>query len=168
MKKYQTFSYGKKKGRVVLYLLRKHGKNGVGGLVAGPVFKEYIGLVVDETPCEDRDYRYACLTKFESSGMNAILMDRSVFYGFKQGDVLSRTAVFHELGHCFHGHICRNGFDTKEYAERREESVSNQAVAPEELEADAFAAKYLGAEYVSNGLRRIIESEKRLKTAHMR
>ena len=64
--------------------------------------------------------------------------------------------LLHEIGHYYHGdHLISKNRD-----EEREMLVLKGAVSDEELKADLFAAEYLGAETVVEGLRVLIKKRK--------
>ena len=82
----------------------------------------------------------------------AIRMTPAVFHGIRSGDPMARTCLFHELGHFVHKHLETPGFQTGAYDNERYRVALEGGVIQQELEADAFAAEYLGSNVVARGL----------------
>ena len=65
---------------------------------------------------------------------------------------MSRTILFHELGHYYHRHMRSSREEAEAYDEKRMQMVSEGKVIQNELDADAFAAEYLGNALAADGL----------------
>ena len=147
--KYNRMSFGKKGKRITFVHFNKPWKLGLAGMVTSPMFQENIAVVIDDTPFEESDYDYACLACDKHGKSPRIMMTSRVFYDIKRGTPEARTILLHELGHYKNNDISvGRGTDQ----EKREALAAGGSVSPAELQADAFAAEYLGAEVVVRGL----------------
>lgn len=124
---------------------------GLTGMVRGKGFANDLAILLDNEPSEDAEYLHAALV---GSGdlFFAIRMSPEVFHGIRRGDPMARTCLFHELGHYVRKHLQTPGFQTGDYDRERYSLASEGKVIRQELEADAFAAEYLGCDVVSEGL----------------
>lgn len=147
--KYNRMSFGKKEKRITFVHFNKPWKLGLAGMVTSPMFQENIAVVIDDTPFEESDYDYACLACDKQGKAPRLMMNSRVFYDIKRGTQEARTILLHELGHYKNNDI-PNGSGTDEG--ERESLAGAGKVSPAELQADAFAAEYLGTEIVANGL----------------
>ena len=147
--KYNRMTFGKREKRITFVHLNKPWKLGLAGMVTSPLFDEKIAVVVDDTPIEESDFDYACLSCDKNGKAPRILMNSRVFYDIKRGYPEARTILLHELGHYHNMHI-PNSFGT-DHGERECMAASGK-VSQAEIHADAFAAQYLGVETVAEGL----------------
>ena len=129
-------------------------EKGLSGMVRGKDFANDLAILLDKEPSEEAEYLYAALV---GSGdlFFAIRMSPAVFHGIRRGDPMARTCLFHELGHYVRKHLLTPGFQTEDYDRERYFLASEGKVIRQELEADAFAAEYLGCDVVAGGLCRI-------------
>lgn len=152
---YNTMRFGKKERRITIYHLRKpvmRGFIGLGGMIESKQFSDRISICVDCRPSDELDYLCMCLSHSPASGRAEIWMQEAAFYGIKRGEPMSRTALFHELGHEYHNHCLKSKEDVDAYDKARVKLADDGDVKQEELDADQFAAEYLGRDYVMKGL----------------
>lgn len=150
-RKYITIPFGKKEKRVRIVLCRKTMAKGLAGLIQGKCLPHDLAILIDNTSPEKTEYLHAALV---GSGdmVFAVQLTPTVFHGIRQGDAMARVCLFHELGHFVCKHLEEPGFQTERYDAERYRLASEGKVIRQELEADAFAAKYLGCNVVADGL----------------
>lgn len=145
-----SFSFGKGKNRLVFSHMNKPIGHGLIGMVRSNLFPYPVAIVIDDTQAEGKDYSFACLACAENGTVPRILIDRELFYDIIRGSVVARVILLHELGHYQHQHLSHR-------VEDRDQVRTNLATAgdvdPNELEADLYAATYLGKEKTIAGLR---------------
>lgn len=153
-REYTVLPFGKKENRVRVVLCRKPMAKGLAGMIRGKCLPHDLAILIDETATDDAGYLHAALV---GSGdmVFAIQVIPAVFHGIRRGDAMARTCLFHELGHYVHKHLEAPDFQTERYDEERYLYASEGKVIPQEIEADAFAVKYLGCEVVADGLSKI-------------
>ena len=149
---YQIMRFGKKERRIDVLHLRKPVQKGLAGMVTSRIFPRSVALVVDPRPIDDLEYLFMCLSRGATVDSASVWMEKDTFYGIKRGDSLARTCLFHELGHYYYQHLKRNQEEMDAYDEARVSAVEMGQVIQEELDADQFAADYLGRAYVIAGL----------------
>ena len=149
---YNVMRFGPKKHKIKIIHLKKPVTKGLAGMVMSKLFAQNIALIVDQRPPHDLDYNYMCLSHVGGREQVEIWMERDVFYGIKRGDPMARTSLFHELGHHYLGHLKDSTEEMEAYDEARVQAVINGQVIQAELDADQFAADYLGRDYVIRGL----------------
>ena len=149
---YNVMRFGPKKHKIKIIHLKKPVTKGLAGMVRSKLFVQDIALIVDQRPLHDLDYNLMCLSHVGGRENVQIWMEPDVFYGIKRGDPLARTSLFHELGHQYLGHLKDTTEEMEEYDEARVQAVKNGQVMQAELDADQFAADYLGRDYVIRGL----------------
>ena len=154
--KYNTMNFGKKKDRIIVLHFKKPIENGLAGMISSRSFSHNIGIVVPQKSSEDLECDFACLASSKEKDSFRVIMEEDIFYGIKRNNIMARTILFHELGHYYYKHLENGLGDTDTYDSKRLDLASQGEVLPEELEADAFATKYLGCEYVMTGLKMII------------
>lgn len=149
---YQIMRFGKKERRIDVLHLRKPVEKGLAGMVMSNLFPHNVALVVDPRTLEEYEYSYMCLSRNGETGLASVWMKEDAFYGIKRGNRLARTALFHELGHYYHRHQKASQEEKDAYDAERKAAVERGQVIKEELDADQFAADYLGKDYVIAGL----------------
>ena len=154
---YQIMRFGKKERRIDVLHLRKPVKKGLAGMVMSNLFPHNVALVVDPRPIEDLEYSFMCLSRGAVPDSASIWMEEDTFYGIKRGEPLARTCLFHELGHYYYQHLKGSEEEMDAYDEARVSAVETGQVIQEELDADQFAADYLGKGYVIAGLSKLME-----------
>lgn len=147
--KYNRMTFGKKRNRITFVHLNKPWKLGLAGMVTTPLFEEKIAVVIDDTPIEESDYDYACISCDKNGRAPRIMMHSRVFYDIKRGYPEARTILLHELGHYRNRDIPNESGTIRD---DREALAASGQVSQAELRADAFAVQYLGAETVAAGL----------------
>ncbi len=96
-------------------------------------------------------YKHAC-TSLRTDGTVCILMEPELYLDFIRGKEYARTTILHELGHVFYNDLPDIQRDGTEYDAERLSSIEAGNVHVRELRADAFAARFIGANAVSQGL----------------
>ena len=149
---YNVMRFGPKKHKIKIIHLKKPVTKGLAGMVISKLFVQDIALIVDSRPPTELNYNLMCLSHIGGRENVQIWMEPDVFYGIKRGDPLARTSLFHELGHHCLGHLKDSTEEMEAYDEARVQAVINGQVIQAELDADQFAADYLGRDYVIRGL----------------
>ena len=88
-----------------------------------------------------------------------IILTSTVLVELKRGILSARFFLMHELGHYYYGHLEQPPTLEDEFLKRKA-ALSRGIVPQEELEADCFAVRCLGAENVRLALQE--EMEKRM------
>ena len=158
---YNTMTFGKKNSKLSVLHFKKPLGNGFAGMVTSKLFPQKIALVVEDIPAEEMNYDFACLAASPGYESIRILMERDIFYGIKQNNKMARTILFHEIGHFIYNHLQNGMADMDAYDKERYSLSTAGKVMPQEVEADSFAAEYLGGDYVVDGLRMLIEETER-------
>ena len=136
-------SFGKKDQRIDIFHLSKPQKNGIAGLIESKQFKDKIGMIVDDDLQTNYNADFACLVTSKNGIAPRIVMERSIFWGLKRGDAMSRFIIFHELGHYYHKDL-DDGFNSEKYDAERINNVEQGKILKNEAAADDFAENYLG------------------------
>lgn len=123
--------------RLELYMEEEPLDMGLIGFVASDGLDNRIGIVEDQTPAEDRDYDYGCLT-ISQGCISWICMDAEVIAGLRAGTPFSEMILLHELGHYAHRHY-ESGVHDDRAALTEQGTVSGK-----EIEADAFVESFIG------------------------
>lgn len=160
-RKYTTIPFGEKENRLCVVLYKKPMQYGLVGMVRGKSLDCVLPILMDTTPPEQMEYEHAALLS-PGNGIGIIQMAPSMIHGIRRGDVMARTCLFHELGHFVRKHLSEEGFQTEDYDRERRRLTQAGGLMRQELEADAFAAEYLGSQTVAKGLAMIrdIHSDK--------
>lgn len=117
-----------------------------------------------KTNMDKQEYDFACLSSTIDSTCVQVWMEEDIFYGIKRNEPIARTALFHELGHYLYNHLQNGKVDMDAYDHQRQQAIQQGFVLQQEVEADKFAVRYLGAGYVAEGLRTLVErSQQRLE-----
>ena len=159
--RYMRFRDGK--DRMMLTYLRKPimvpGRSmGLAGYVKSDLFPQNIGLIIDYRHRDDTTYEYACAAMGSDSSIR-ILMEPEVYLDFVRGKPYARTTVLHELGHVFHNDLPEIDRDGTVYDAERLRTIESGKVHEREICADAFAARFLGAAVVIEGLTFLREAD---------
>ena len=124
---------------------------GLSGIVRGKGLPHDLAILLDKPSDAEPEYLHAALVG-TAEMVIAIRLTPAVFHGLRSGDPMARTCLFHELGHFVHKHLETPGFQTEAYDRERYRIALEGGTSQQELEADAFAADYLGNAIVAEGL----------------
>ena len=139
--------FGKGPNTIEAFLERKVRKSGFAGFVCSKRFREDITIVVNDTLLNEYNVRRGYITMREDGTYPIIILETQTFNEIKRGVPSARLLLLHEIGHYCCGHLDHPPMLESECQMRRDYAAQN-SVSPEELEADSFAADYLGGEYV--------------------
>jgi Zn-dependent peptidase ImmA (M78 family) len=84
-------------------------------------------------------------------------MEEDIFYGIKHSDPFATTVLFHELGHFYHNHLENGIADMDIYDAQHLQDMCQGKVSQQELEANHFAASYLGTNVVIDSFKSLTE-----------
>lgn len=160
-REYTYMPFGKGAHRLEVVLERKVRKGGYAGFVASKQFRETIGVVVREDLLDEMNVRSVYITAKKDGRDPRIILSTETFVGIKRGCIADRFLLLHEVGHYACGHLVDPPDIEEEFA-MRERLLEDNQVSKDELDADAFAANYLGAEVVAWALQE--KMERRLAT----
>ena len=155
-REYCTMRLGRHEQKVELCLERRIRKNGYAGFVSSKCFREDVLIVVNDGFLEDQGIRVGYITAREDGTHPMVIMTSTAFTELKQGHLSVRFFLMHELGHYYHGHLVQPP-KLEDVFSDREASMNKGIVPKEELEADSFAAQYLGAENAIEALQEAME-----------
>ena len=152
---YMHFKKGEEK--ITICLEKKIHKTGFAGFVGSPRFQENILLCVADERLAKLNIRGGYITTKEDGSDPRVFLDSNTFDNIKRGDIAARFMLFHEMGHYCCGHLASPP-DVQEESKRRKALISQGKVSEEEVEADRFAAEYLGPETVMEALQEAQEN----------
>ena len=155
-REYTYMRFDNKKDIIEVCLERKVRKNGFAGLVSSKLFGETVWVFVDETHLDERCIRGGYINARKDGTNPCIVLDTATFIGIKRGETNARFLLMHEIGHYCCGHLADPPLLEDEYSKRKA-CLEENDVSSEELEADYFAAEYLGAVYVRWALQEAME-----------
>lgn len=155
-REYTYMPFGKGTHRLEVVLERKVRKGGYAGFVTSKQFRETIGVVVREDFLDEMSVRSVYITANKDGSAPCIVLSMETFVGVKRGCIADRFSLLHEVGHYACGHLM-DPPDLKEENAMRERLLEDNQVSKDELDADAFAANYLGAELVAWALQESME-----------
>ena len=155
-RKYIYMPLGKGNHRIELILERKVRAGGYAGFVAAKQFQEEIVIVVNDVVLEELGVRSIYITANKDGSFPRVILSGEIFNGIKRGNNGARFSLLHEIGHYVCGHLENPPALEDEYA-RRQKLLEQNQVSRDELEADAFAVNYIGAEAVVWALQESME-----------
>jgi hypothetical protein len=155
--------FGKGAHRLEVVLERKVRRGGYAGLVVSKQFPGTIGIVVREDLLDEMNVQSVYITAKKDGSDPRIILSMETLVGIKRGCIADRFSLLHEVGHYICGHLV-DPPDIEEELAMRERLLEENQVSQDEVEADAFAVNYLGAEAVVWALQ---ESMERRMTADL-
>ena len=155
-KKYTTMYFGKGKNKIGLCLERKISNCGYAGLVFSNGLQERIVLAVNDRKLESLGIRNGYITVDYDGSSPLIVLSTETFNGIKRGNINDRFLLLHEIGHYVCGHLAQCRSMENEFSYRKA-ALQHNTVTTEELEADRFAAEYLGPEFAVLALQNHME-----------
>ena len=162
-REYTYMPFGKGAHRLEVVLERKVRRGGYAGLVVSKQFPGTIGIVVREDLLDEMNARSVYITAKKDGSDPRIILSMETLVGIKRGCIADRFSLLHEVGHYICGHLVDPPDIEEEFA-MRERLLEENQVSQDEVEADAFAVNYLGAEAVVWALQ---ESMERRMTADL-
>lgn len=144
---YREVEFGTDESKITITLLDEMMEQGLAGMISSSMFKENIAIMITETP--DDDFSFACLGCGKEGKAPRVVMAKQLLDELKAGELVANVILMHEIGHYYNSDIGNNEDNSDD---RRRELVSKNKVCPKEVEADAFAVRYLGKETVIAGL----------------
>lgn len=145
---YKEIEFGSDESKITITLLDQTMGQGLTGMISSPMFKENIAIIIVEDP-DSVDYNFACLGWAENGVAPRVAMTEKLYKELKSGVPVAKVVLMHEIGHYYNGD---NEKDEDNSDDRRRDLVLQNKVCHKEINADAFAVKYLGKETVINGL----------------
>ena len=137
--------FGKGKDRIKLTHLSRPWKLGLVGYITSNLFDGMIPLKIVDSNLGNITIDLAGLGLNSKSNTAFIALDEEIFYGIKRGSKMARFILLHEVGHFFHRNDNEKmSLSPDDKDKLREEAVRNGSVLKDELDADSFAASYLG------------------------
>lgn len=162
-REYTYMPFGKGAHRLEVVLERKVRRGGYAGLVVSKQFPGTIGIVVREDLLDEMNVQSVYITAIKDGSDPCIILSMETLVGIKRGCIADRFSLLHEVGHYICGHLV-DPPDIEEELAMRERLLEENQVSQDEVEADAFAVNYLGAEAVVWALQ---ESMERRMTADL-
>lgn len=143
MNDYQEVKLGRGEEKIIIKLLDAPIEKNAVGMVECKLFNDRIVvLVVDSRTEDDREYEYACFVPTKKANIGSVYITDNTFQGLKCQNAMETMIVLHEIGHFYHMH---QPLGSKEATfEKRMLPVAEGKVYSDEIEADEFAAKYIG------------------------
>lgn len=148
---YKEIEFGNDESKITITLLDQTMGQGLIGMVSSPMFKENVAIVIVEDP-DSVDYNFVCLGWAENGVAPRVAMTEELYEELKAEVPVAKVILMHEIGHYYND-------DNKKYEDnsddRRREFVLQNKVCHKEINADAFAVRYLGKDTVIAGLREL-------------
>lgn len=102
-------------------------------------------ILLDDDSVEQSKFRSMFVTYNSKFKVFVICINQKQLKDFQSENGISYFGLFHELGHIHYGHVFKNKNRTQDEIRReRIEAILMGKVVKDELEADAFAAEYVG------------------------
>lgn len=102
-------------------------------------------VLLDDESVERSKFRSMFITYNRKNKVFVICINQKQLKDFQTENGISYFGLFHELGHIHYGHVFKNKNRTQDEIRReRIEAILMGKVVKDELEADAFAAEYVG------------------------
>ena len=155
-REYTYMPFGKGAHRLEVVLERKVRRDGYAGFVVSKQFSETIGIVVREDLLDEMNVRSVYITAKKDGSNPCIISSSDTFVRIKRGCIADRFSLLHEVGHYVCGHLV-DPPELEEENAMRERLLEENQVSQDELDADAFAVNYLGAESVARALQESME-----------
>ena len=134
---------GKVGNEIRIYLLDTPIERNAVGMLECDLFEDRLGLIVDPAAEEELQYDYACLRYLKGRSGGVIHMEDRVYQGLKNDGNMETMIILHELGHyCYHHY--GEKVTSESMGRKRLKAVRKNTVLPEELQADDFAAGFMG------------------------
>lgn len=149
----QVMHFGSGEHELRIELLLEPEEYGLTGTIEGKILPGLLGIRLDETPQTERSYEVGALLKLKESKHAVINLVPEILARLRDEDTFALFTVFHETGHYVHQHYLKRTGTAEENDEKRKAFIEAGSVHPDELEADAFAAAYLGTEKTITGLK---------------
>ena len=146
-REYTYMPFGKGAHRLEVVLERKVRRGGYAGLVVSKQFPGTIGIVVREDLLDEMNVQSVYITAKKDGSDPCIILSMETLVGIKRGCIADRFSLLHEVGHYVCGHLV-DPPELEEENAMRERLLEVNQVSQDEVEADAFAVNYLGAEAV--------------------
>lgn len=142
--------FGSGDDAIELTLHRQPGEFDVVGTLASRHFGHEVYLMQwpDDRLSTEGAFTHACTAAVD--GICGVMMRESLIASLRLGGGLAEMVLLHELGHYVHGDVDR-AKEPPGDAERVR-LIQQGKVLQEELDADAFAAEYLGKDAVASAL----------------
>lgn len=156
----KTLEYGMGDFAVKVLLLKEQIGLGLIGMISSKSFKQNVALVKNEDSTVGGDFGPAYHGSSLNGAAQRVGMDARLIDGLREESAEALTILFHELGHMVNQDSIAVGRDEEEYQQGRKDCVKAGRVEEREILADNFAAKYLGAQMVIEGLSSLLEHEK--------
>lgn len=112
--------FGKGKRIIELCLERKARKHGFAGIVASKLFRETIGIYINDELLEEYCIGRGYITAQEDGTHPIIILDTDTFNGIKRGENADRFLLLHETGHYSCGHLAESSALDDEFSYRKE------------------------------------------------
>ena len=155
-REYTYMPFGKGAHRLEVVLERKVRRGGYAGLVVSKQFPGTIGIVVREDLLDEMNVQSVYITAKKDGSDPRIILSMETLVGIKRGCMADRFSLLHEVGHYACGHLVDPPDIEEEFA-MRERLLEENQVSQDEVDADAFAVNYLGAEAVVWALQESME-----------
>lgn len=155
-REYTYMPFGKGAHRLEVVLERKVRRGGYAGLVVSKQFPGTIGIVVREDLLDEMNVQSVYITAKKDGSDHRIILSMETLVGIKRGCIADRFSLLHEVGHYVCGHLV-DPPELEEENAMRERLLAENQVSQDEVDADAFAANYLGADAVVRALQESME-----------
>lgn len=155
-REYTYIPFGKGAHRLEVVLERKVRRGGYAGLVVSKQFPGTIGIVVREDLLDEMNVQSVYITAKKDGSDPCIILSMETLVGIKRGCIADRFSLLHEVGHYVCGHLV-DPPELEEENAMRERLLEENQVSQDEVDADAFAANYLGADAVVRALQESME-----------
>ena len=150
-RKMTTRYFRSEKEVIEVSTLKKPDKYGFFGWMESHSSGKYVRIWVDDATLERLHIRNGYIRYYDDPSKATIVIDTAMFQDYKRNGFEGPMLLFHEFGHFMLGHLEDDPTVENEF-DRRLELLEQDKVSQEELDADAYAAKFIGGDTVYSAL----------------
>ena len=129
---------------------------GICGSISSSLFPYNVSIVATDS-ADKLNFNYACIGKEPKSEMVFLLLETPIYEKLKIRNSMALFLVLHEIGHFMNGDLDKAPEEKAGCYEARTSILERGMVSRYEIEADSFAAHFIGRKPATNGLRELRE-----------
>lgn len=151
-----TIDLKKEEKWITINLQSTPGELGICGSISSTLFPYEISIVATDS-ADKLNFNFACIGKAPTSEMAFMLLETPIYEKLKARNSMALFVVLHEIGHLASGDLNKAPEEKAECYEARTSLLERGIVSRYEIEADSFAAYFMGRKPATNGLRELRE-----------
>ena len=151
-----TIDINKGEKWITINLQSTPGELGICGSISSSLFPYEISIVATDS-ADNLNFNLACIGKAPTSEMVFMFLETPIYEKLKARNSMALFVVLHEIGHLASGDLDKAPEEKAECYEARNSLLERGMISRYEIEADSFAAHFLGRKQATNGLRELRE-----------